>query len=356
MPNFMDRLNAGLLGPTTNYGGLIDQQSEDNAKKQAALAMYANLLASSGYSDRPTTLGQAVGGAMQAGRGAQNEGLQSALQSQLLKSQIAHSQQGESPSSVREYEYAKKNGYKGTFQDWTTIGGQTSRPSSVQEWDFFSKLDGDSQQRYLEMKRNPNFKVADVNHAPTVVQGTPGGGVRTTPLSTTASEAAAAGQVKGAESEAGAIGAGAGNIQAGIQTKGANAQTVKSMLDIAEPLIDVATGSTVGAAYDSVAKLFGGAPDGAKAIASLKVLQAGLITNMPRLEGPQSDSDKALYIEAAGQIGDPNVPGPIKKAAVATVRQIQQKYEDRASDAAPAKPAGGKPKETAAERAKRMGL
>ncbi len=290
---------------------------------------------------------------MNAGRQAQNESLQNALQAQLLQSQIAKNQQGESPSSVREYEYAKKNGYTGSYKDWTTISGQTSRPSSVQEWEFFNKLDPDQQGRYLEMKRNPNFKVEDINQAPTVITGTPGGGVRTTPLSTTASEAAAAGQVKGAEAQAGATGTAVGNIAGGIQTKGSNAQTVQSMLDIADPLIDVATGSTAGAAYDSVAKLFGGAPDGAKAIASLQVLQAGLMTSMPRMEGPQSDRDVELYQKAAGQIGDPGVPKEIKKAAVATIRQIQQKYQERAQS--PAAPSG-KPKETAAERAKRMGL
>jgi len=43
-----------------------------------------------------------------------------------------------------------------------------------------------------------------------------------------------------------------------------------------------------------------------------------------------------LYREAAGQIGDPTVPAALKKAALQTVRQIQQKYVERASGEAPA--------------------
>jgi hypothetical protein len=89
MPNFMDRMSAGLLGPTTNYGGILNPQDEQAAQQQARMAMFSNLLANSGYTDRPTTLGQAVGGAMQAGRQTQNESLQQALQAQLMKSRAA---------------------------------------------------------------------------------------------------------------------------------------------------------------------------------------------------------------------------------------------------------------------------
>jgi hypothetical protein len=103
------------------------------------------------------------------------------------------------------------------------------------------------------------------------------------------------------------------------------------MLDIADPLIEAATGSVAGAGRDKLAAAFGVAPQGAQAIAQLKVLQAGLMTNMPRMEGPQSDRDVQLYREAAGQIGDPAVPRDIKKAAVNTIRAIQERYKERAA-------------------------
>lgn len=234
------------------------------------------------------------------------------------------------PASVREYEYAKQNGFKGTFQDWVVAGGQSSRPSSVQEWDFYSQLPEAMQRRYLEMKRNPDIVVRDVNKVPTAIAPSIGFGTQTTPLSTLPAEAAAAEKIKGAEAEGGAVGKARGEVTGGIITKGANARSTINSLDLADPLIDAATGSLAGAGRDRLAAVFGEAPQGAQAIAQLRVLQANLMTSMPRMEGPQSDKDVELYRQAAGQIGDPTVPGPIKKAAVQTIRQLQNKYVERA--------------------------
>lgn len=237
----------------------------------------------------------------------------------------------DAPGSVKEYEYARQNGFKGSFQDWVVAGGQSSRPSSVQEWDFFSKLPQPMQARYLEMKRNPNVFVKDVNTVPTVIRpGSAGGDTSATPLSTEAAEAAAAAEKKRAEAAGGKLGEAQGGLAGGIVTKGGNAVGTKSALDIAEPLIDVATGSAAGAARDSVNAFFGKTTPASEAIAQLKVLQANLMTSMPRMEGPQSDRDVELYREAAGQIGDPKVPSGTKKAALKTIRQIQNKYIERA--------------------------
>jgi hypothetical protein len=46
----------------------------------------------------------------------------------------------------------------------------------------------------------------------------------------------------------------------------------------------------------------------------------------PRMEGPQSDKDVALYRQMSGQIGDPTVPGAIKQAALETIRGLHEKY------------------------------
>lgn len=120
--------------------------------------------------------------------------------------------------------------------------------------------------------------------------------------------------------------------------KAMNAGTVLGMLDLADPLIDAATGSLVGAGRDALAQAFGAAPEGAQAIAQLRVLQAALMTNMPRMEGPQSDRDVDLYRQAAGQIGDPAVPSQIKKAAVRTIRALQQQYAAAGQPPAPSAP------------------
>jgi hypothetical protein len=283
---------------------------------------------------RGQSFGQALGNAGLQAQGMRQQRDDDALRQEYLKAQIARMQQperGNQPASVAEYEYAKNNGFQGSFQDWIVAGGQTSRPSSVQEWEHYQKLGPEEKRAYLEMKRTPPWKIENIDQVPTVVQGLPGGQVNTTSLSTLPKTAAAAATVKQAESAAGALGTAQGGIAGGIQTKGSNSQTVAGMLDIADPLIDAATGSLVGAGVDKMASVFGKSLSGDQAIAQLKVLQAGLMTNMPRMEGPQSDRDVELYRQAAGEIGDPTVPRERKKAALKTIRAMQIKYAERAA-------------------------
>jgi hypothetical protein len=149
-----------------------------------------------------------------------------------------------------------------------------------------------------------------------------------TPLTSLPSELAAQGQIASTKAQSTAVGSATGELQGGLIKKGVAANTVLGMLDIADPLIDAATGSLAGAGADKLAEAFGKAPKGAEAIAQLKVIQAGLMLNMPRMEGPQSDRDVQLYREAAASLGDPTVPRAIKKAAVSTIREIQQKYKE----------------------------
>jgi hypothetical protein len=312
--------------------------------RDLALALLAN---SSGPTRQSfgSILGQSMMQADQMKQGREDD----AFKRQYMQAQMQSMQaKPTGPSSVQEYQYARQNGYKGTYEDWTKLSGQTSRPSSVQEWEFYNALPQDQKQLYLEMKRNPNFKVAEIAGGQNVVQGTPGGGAKVTPLSTPQQEIDFVAQRKAAESQAGAIGTGAGGIIADIQKKGANAKTINSVLDLADPLIDASTGSMLGAGADKIAGAFGKSLSGAEASAQLQVLQAGLMLNQPRMEGPQSDADVLLYRQAAGQIGDPTVPRGIKKAALQTIRQLQQKYQDRAAQPFRLNP-GGTPSEFDAE-------
>lgn len=334
--------------------------SSDRAKALAALSIPQDMAPSyqvdpnADESQGPTKMIQQPQASGQPNFTAAQNAIDSGIDPQVVGAALKTQRPDNQPSSVQEYEYAKNHGFKGTFDQWIKMGGQTSRPSSVQEWDFFSKLPLEEQKRYLEMKRNPNFKVTDVMGAPTVVTGGIGGVAQAQPLSTTQQEIDAAARRKEAEGRAGAIGTGQGEFISAIQKKGANSNTINAVLDIADPLIDAATGSLVGAGADKLAGVFGSAPKGAQAIAQLQVLQAGLMLNQPRMEGPQSDRDVQLYREAAGQLGDPSVPRDIKKAAVQTIRKLQQRYQDRAASVTT--PTPGAPKETAAQRAKRLGL
>jgi hypothetical protein len=99
-----------------------------------------------------------------------------------------------------------------------------------------------------------------------------------------------------------------------------------AIVDKAKPLIEAATGSYVGSGLDQLARVFGMSTEGSLAIGKLKVLEAALVLNQPRMEGPQSDRDAQRYTEAAGAIGDPTVPAEQKLAAVETIRDLHQTY------------------------------
>lgn len=109
------------------------------------------------------------------------------------------------------------------------------------------------------------------------------------------------------------------------------------LVNMADKLIGKATGSYIGAGLDMAAQAFGAAPQGAQAAAQLKAIEGMLVSKMPKMSGPQSDKDVQLYKQMAGQIGDSTVPQATKRAALQTIREIQERYTGKTtSDAAPA--------------------
>jgi len=116
--------------------------------------------------------------------------------------------------------------------------------------------------------------------------------------------------------------------------KAAAGKSLLPLINKAEGLIETATGSYGGAGIDQTARVFGAATAGAQSIAQLRVLEGNIMMAQPRMEGPQSNMDVALYRQMAAQIGDPTVPNVTKKAALGALKSLYQKYE--ANTAAPA--------------------
>jgi hypothetical protein len=326
-----DRMMAGLLGTPSDYGGLLSAEDQKAAQRDGQMAIAMQLLQAGGYSNQPVNLGQAIGSGVMAGRQAQAGGLDAALQAQLLKSQIARNGKQNLPTSAEEFEYRQKL----TPEQQTQFDAMRAKsgPAAIQEFEYFKKLSPEDQGTYKGLQRQPTVpKVVMIGNVPHLVD--PITGVKT-PLSTLENETAGAGAVKQSEGYGSATGKILGEVAGGIQKKGSDAVGTEVTLDMAEPLIEKATGSAGGALIDSGARVFGKATEGDKAIAQLKVLQANLMTTMPRMEGPQSDRDVDLYREAAGQIGDPTVPAELKKAAVQTIRMLQRRYQERAGTKPP---------------------
>jgi hypothetical protein len=112
----------------------------------------------------------------------------------------------------------------------------------------------------------------------------------------------------------------------GESKKAESAESAQAIVDLAKPLIKKSTGSYSGAAWDQVMQGIGVSTSGADANAQLKVLQARLMTEQPRMEGPQSDRDVELYRQAAGEIGDPTIPKSRKMAALTMISALNDRY------------------------------
>lgn len=108
-------------------------------------------------------------------------------------------------------------------------------------------------------------------------------------------------------------------------------QEVGRILDMAQPLLAETTESLAGVAVDAAGKLVGLSNKGARAAAQLKTLEGALVLKMPRMEGPQSNADRDLYVQMAAQIGDATVPAEIRSSAVEILRALNARYSEKKS-------------------------
>ena len=108
--------------------------------------------------------------------------------------------------------------------------------------------------------------------------------------------------------------------------KTANAKNVLSLLDVADKLLPKATGGAIGTGVDAALSLGNISTKGAQSTAQLKAIEGQLIASMPRMEGPQSDADRLLYQQAAGDLANSMKPVATRQAASRTLRELQQKY------------------------------
>lgn len=121
-------------------------------------------------------------------------------------------------------------------------------------------------------------------------------------------------------------GTGANSAAVKQQEESQRTQRVGTVLNEIEKILPNATGSMLGTGVDYVANAFGHATDGAKATAQLKSLSGQLIALMPKMSGPQSDKDVAMYREMAGNLADPTTPIATRMAALQTIRDLNNKY------------------------------
>ena len=157
-------------------------------------------------------------------------------------------------------------------------------------------------------------------------------GFQATP--TTAQAAEAAGAKVRAESDAKAE----SERQAGKTKKSDSATDMLGTIQRARELLDLEpTGSVGGAFIDKAMGAVGMTTAGSNAATALETLSGWLVSNTPRMEGPQSNIDVENYKVMAGRIGDRTVPVAARRAALAEVERIQRKYAHLNSGDQPAR-------------------
>ena len=196
------------------------------------------------------------------------------------------------PSAVREYEYARQQGYQGTFQQFQLEQRRAGASSTSVSYG--------TPVAAVDAQGNPVFiQPAKDGGAPAIIPGM-------RPPKSAAEERA--------EQE-----------KAGRERQGK--QMLAALTD-AENILKGgrATASGIGNVVDAGARMVGVSTLGAQDAARLESLSGWLVSNVPRMEGPQSNYDVQNYMTMAGKVGDRTTPIPERMAALKDVRRLLQKY------------------------------
>ena len=127
--------------------------------------------------------------------------------------------------------------------------------------------------------------------------------------------------------------------KSGSGRKPVDPKKVNQILDEIEKIIPETSGGAVGGALNYLKGQANISDRTTQANTKIGAAGASLMMNMPRMEGPQSDKDVALYREQIGKLNDPRTPIGDKKAAVAVIRALNQQYA--VQNAPTAQPKGG---------------
>ena len=131
---------------------------------------------------------------------------------------------------------------------------------------------------------------------------------------------------KGAVKAAEAKGTETGKKEGELANKSIAAPQVLDLVDQAEKLLPQATSGRIQNIYTAANQVTGRSTKMSKADSRLDVIAADLTSNVPRMEGPQGVADLQLYKQAAGDVGNRNLPFEDRLAALETIKSTNEKY------------------------------
>jgi hypothetical protein len=115
--------------------------------------------------------------------------------------------------------------------------------------------------------------------------------------------------------------------------KTSQGQTVLDLAARAKAVLPQSSSGLISSLFTMATDAAGIPTDKSKADGQLRVIGGALTSNIPRMEGPQSDADRLLYQQSAADVANPNKPYQTRIAALEAVIALNEKYA--ATPAAP---------------------
>jgi hypothetical protein len=103
-------------------------------------------------------------------------------------------------------------------------------------------------------------------------------------------------------------------------------QTVLDLAERAKKVLPQSSSGLISSLFTMATDAAGIPTDKSKADGQLRVIGGALTSNIPRMEGPQSDADRLLYQQSAADVANPNKPYQTRMAALETVIGLNEKY------------------------------
>lgn len=115
-------------------------------------------------------------------------------------------------------------------------------------------------------------------------------------------------------------------VVAEVDKKVAQGESALDLARRAQLILPQATSGAISNLFTMATDAAGIPTNKSAADAQLQVISAGLTANVPRMEGPQSNTDLLEYKRAAANVADKNIPYQTRMKALETVISLNEKY------------------------------
>jgi hypothetical protein len=115
-------------------------------------------------------------------------------------------------------------------------------------------------------------------------------------------------------------------VVAEVDKKVAQGESALDLARRAQSILPQATSGAISNLFTMATDAAGLPTNKSAADAQLQVISAGLTANVPRMEGPQSNTDLLEYKRAAANVADKNIPYQTRMKALETVISLNEKY------------------------------